>query len=946
MKSEAELWDLLRDSHDMPFGAARIALVEQLVRQADAGNYDGLRFATRMQATTSYVHGGEPGKAFVTFSWCRAAYDKHPDQFDRSDEHTLLWHFKYMVSGMTKFPEIPLERTYDVLEDMERRFRASGHGLQPVYHYRWLVAEHIGDPSAEDWYAKWSAAPRDELSDCLGCDPSSKVDHLTARGRDEEAVELAAPVLAGRLTCVEQPQSILTTLLMPYLRSGRLAEAADAHRRAYRRMRANLADLAQIADHVAFCAQTGNELRGLEIVERHLPWLERAPSPWATMWFSASAALLLRRVGELHPAVRVRPADPVLPLDLADELTADARALAARFDARNGTVEVSRLLEERLAATPLVEQLPLTPPRAADRVEEPEVVEVQALPEDPAELLTHAETLLRLQRRDAAEAAWRAFDVRWPEPEPALAARRVEGTALLSGEADRNASGGLFRQAAAGYHEAGDEPSALVAEARAVLSEAVAAADADKAGDGSDALLTELWAVTADRLVGLVERAEKIGDSHRAAIVRLLLVSALLEGERYEEMSATLDLITTDVTEDPLLLAMASARRAHYLLSLDRNMEAFESAAIAVGYYELHGEPPVIAIPAVAQGEALIRLDRFAEAATAFDRAVRVTRQRDVEAIARMGRARALLGAGDPLAAIDDLVEAVADHVAKGNVAMAAMLRLDLSGAYQATGQLLDAAEAAEAAVEAFDRLSAQGPADQARYRLSLIYRELDEPDQAIALLEQLADNFNSFDQLPARGQALEEAGQVLYQLDRDRTAAEHFGGAAESFRAAGLQLDELRTRRWRALSLRWAEDDDAATAALAEADQLAATLPDDEPAVVWERAMLDYDGARVHIGGGRAHEALARVGGAAASFRGIHAFGEALQAELLHGEILLRLDSPMEAEPLLRAVLGAAPHESQLRENAAWMLSEALERLGREDEAAAIRRENGLTGD
>jgi hypothetical protein len=113
---------------------------------------------------------------------------------------------------------------------------------------------------------------------------------------------------------------------------------------------------------------------------------------------------------------------------------------------------------------------------------------------------------------------------------------------------------------------------------------------------------------------------------------------------------------------------------------------------------------------------------------------------------------------------------------------------------------------------------------------------------------------------------------------------------------------------------------------------------------VIWERAMLDYDGARVHVGAGRVHEALARVSGAANSFRGIHAFGEALQAELLHGEILLRLDSAVEAEALLRSVLGAAPHESQLRENTAWMLSEALERLGRGEEAAEVRRDNGLS--
>ena len=84
-------------------------------------------------------------------------------------------------------------------------------------------------------------------------------------------------MLAGRLTCSEQPQGILTTLLLPYLRTGRLEQARDAHRRAYRLHRPNLADLGDIADHIEFCALTGNEARGLEILERHLGWLDRAP---------------------------------------------------------------------------------------------------------------------------------------------------------------------------------------------------------------------------------------------------------------------------------------------------------------------------------------------------------------------------------------------------------------------------------------------------------------------------------------------------------------------------------------------------------------------------------------------------------------------------------------------------------------------------------------------
>src|SRR5262249_57206063 len=106
-----------------------------------------------------------------------------------------------------------------------------GHSLQAVYRQRWGIAHHVGDATAADeWYARWCAAPRDQNSDCEGCDPGARVTHLVGRGRDEEAVALAEPVLAQRLTCAGQPHSILTDLLLPYPPTGRLSRAPATHR--------------------------------------------------------------------------------------------------------------------------------------------------------------------------------------------------------------------------------------------------------------------------------------------------------------------------------------------------------------------------------------------------------------------------------------------------------------------------------------------------------------------------------------------------------------------------------------------------------------------------------------------------------------------------------------------------------------------------------------------
>jgi tetratricopeptide (TPR) repeat protein len=289
------------------------------------------------------------------------------------------------------------------------------------------------------------------------------------------------------------------------------------------------------------------------------------------------------------------------------------------------------------------------------------------------------------------------------------------------------------------------------------------------------------------------------------------------------------------------------------------------------------------------------------------------------------------------------LIEAVAGFVAAGTDPAAAFARFDLATAYHGAGQPLDAAEAAEEALPALEQLGAQDAADRCRYLLSLVYRDLDQPDEALSLLDQLVTNLDGYDNLPGRSQMHEEAGQVLYRLDRDAAAARRFATAADGYREAGLLRDEVRARRWAALALRWADEPDQAIVTLITAEEQAVGLPADDPSSTWERAMLAFDGARVFIGAGQFDEALGRAIASGDGFRSIGAFGEALQADHLRAELLFRLDRADEAEPVLRAVLGAAPRDSPAQENAAWLLAEVLTALGRDREAAEIRAEYGL---
>ncbi|GII22233.1 hypothetical protein [Planosporangium mesophilum] len=948
--TEDDLWHLLVEARGVPYGAGQIALVEQVVQHADAAGSDRLRFAARMMATNAYTYGGEPAKAFVTFSWCLAEYDRDPASRSREDERLLLWHFKYVINALTKFPEVPLERTYAVVDDMQRRYQAGGHSLHAVYRQRWGLAYHVGDADgAREWYERWNAAPRDENSDCPGCDPGAKALHLIQYGTDEEAVALAAPLLTGQLSCHEQPQSILTDLLLPYLRTGRLAEAADAHRRGYRLMRGNLADLGYIAEHLMFCAWTGNVARGLEIVQRHLGWLDRSPSPWATMRFSAAAARVLDGLAAsgrggltVHrPATAGREAADVPVLRLAGELADQARELAARFDARNGTGWQGQRVAEMLAAEPLVEYLPLSDvdgrrrrmtPVPAPQPDAP-AVDPADYPDDPAGLLDLAERFFREHRTAAAGAVWRHFDQRYPADalSPLVAARRADGRGMLAASADRHAEAErAWWEAADGYAQVGDEVRRQVTMSRlgALLC-------------GSDRY---------DEGLAMVEEANRrlmeLGDVERRVGAELRLAYVLGLGDRPAEGLAAVERAAGQaptIAGDALLAAEVAMRRAQFLLTLGRVPEAAESATTALECFGAAGDPPVAAIAWLLRAHAQAELGEYAAAAETFGTVVGRSTDDEVILAGQHGRGRALLAAGDPRRAVEPLVETVAGFAAAGDEATAAFARYDLAAAYQGCGQALDAAEAAEEALPVLERLGARDAADRCRYLLAAVYRDLDQPDEALAQLDQLVTNLDGYDNLAGRSQMHEEAGHILYHRDRDAAAAVRFGTAADGYRDAGLTLDEVRARRWAALALRWADRLDEAVAALESAETRAEGLPTDEPAATWERAMLAFDGARVLIAAERFDAALDRAAASGTGFRSIGAFGEALQADVLHAELLFRCDRPAEAEPVLRAVLGTAPRDWPVRQNAAWLLAGVLEALDRGAEAAALREEYGL---
>lgn len=930
--TEDELRTTLGEAVDMPIGQTKEALLEDVLRYAEAAELARVAFDTRMLMIDAYAAGNTPAKMFTPFARCLADWDRERSAYQPWVAHRLLWAFKHTVTSMLRYPEVPLDRVYAALDDMERRYHDGGHSMHAVYTHRHMVAMHVGDAGAADeWYEKWIASPRDQLSDCVGCEPTTKVHYLAARGRDAEATALAEPVLAGTLTCREQPHTILTELLLPYARTGAHDRARAAHLRAYRTLRIQPHELATIADHVQFCARTGNEARGLELLERHIGWLDLPRSPSSIMEFAAAGALLLRRVAETghetltvrRPAAGTRQAAEVPVTELAAQLAQQALAVAARFDARNGSTARTDHVRQVMAAQPVADHVPLTMTRTRPVASPAVETDLPA-----AELVDRAEYLLARQESARVEPMLRQLP---GDLAPSLAARVTVLRARLSTDTDEQQAG--LRSAADQFAALGDQRRRHVALGRVGASLC--------RGGRFDEGMALLHAAEEHFLTE--------GDDVDLAWNLLRQVDALVMTDRSAEALPMLDRAQecAERAGEDLAVGVAIADRvdvlwarqhdpAELLALLDAAIRAFQAADGGVGIAAAHQR-----IVALRQqtGEPALAVEAAREAVRVIPAGAPVAARAAVHLL----YGRTLAAVDRDADALGEFTEAALLATESDEPALAAEARFALARTYRSVGQPLDALDVAEEALAGFHRAGEEIAADRCRFLLAETHVALNEPEQALLRYDEIATRTGERGEYLPCADALIAAADLMDRLDRDQLAADAYREGGDRAAQGGDQGRVAYCRYQEAMSLMWSGRIEDAVRVYESAEAVIAALPEDQPALrAWHSAQCAMSGARVLRAAGRLPDAVDKASLAVRLFAEGQAPERLPGARLTLGQLLVEADRAAEAEPVLRSAYQALSTQRPHR-GAAVALAAALDRLDRPDEAAAIRAEGGV---
>ncbi|MFF8844134.1 tetratricopeptide repeat protein [Streptomyces sp. NPDC015127] len=805
-----EIRRALCENESAPNGLLRNARAEELVAAAEStGDRDVLRTAL-FGLIKAYEYSTERGKMMVPFARLLQEWDSDPAAFGSHDTYTFHWMFKWVSSGMLTLPEMPLATMEQWLAEMERRHRIAGYSERAVRQAEFELAVDTGDTDrAARAFAAWTAADRDRMANCHACELNDQGQYWLDEGRDDKALHTWEPVLAGHSTCMEEPHRVLAKSLLPLVRTGRLDEARAHHLRGYRMARGNESLLPTIGQHIEFCALTGNEGRGLELLAEHAAHLASDGNPWARLQLFTGVLVLLRRLRHLgladEPAVAYAGVQRTVG-ELHDLLDAEAAAVAARFDARNGSDVVSGRLTRRLEREPLTDRLPLGvraahPAPAAPASPAPAGTQRSAAgPERTVAELAAEARKLRAHGHPRAAALWDRVETLLSgseeTPDPLLAADLREQRALRAARAgDGSTARGLFEEVVAAYRAAGDPGRAALNDLR-VLYAAVQ----------GEAQPTEVWQLLADA----EEAAHALdpADPTRrrriasAALTRVKLEAALTRDETgpdhhdhhhdndhraHERFDAALAAFVAEFGDgDDVGDVVAEAEQARAEQAW-RGGEGEKADALFASAAQrcVDAERPWEAAEPLARRASLLHvLGRPQEA----EEAARAALAHSAELVEpdELGRIRLTLaevlqhvhGKADETAA--HALEASHWFDAAGDTVAGAYARHVLAQAYAATGRDAEAAEVLESALPDLLRLG---------------------DDQAVQSRQLLARSLRALGDQRAAAEQYLLAADVAKGWDDDRPHAQLATLAAECLAAAGL-LDEAAAAYHRAVAL------------------------------------------------------------------------------------------------------------------------------------------------
>lgn len=334
-----------------------LSLLEEAARIADSHNNVELGMAAReslMYTARSLMRGDV---LIAAFTWVLARYDRNPSEFV---DYGLLHHYRETVGLLANMPGIKREQFDHLAADMIQRHEAAGEPLRQVYISLRNIARDFGDREmAQEFHEKL----KHQLTAADAWELDSEIEHCLFLEDEARALRLAEPVLRNVSRDDLIDAQILSILLIPLARAGRVSEAVRAQKRSARFMRPQQVYYWSYGKHIAFLALIGEFDVAIKLYRKLQVAALRNTDPLTQLHFFLDAIVFLDRLHEAgyQQIIATFPKTVDVPhvrrkyavADLRNWIHCRARNLASQFDARNGNNYYGDELKRRCEWKPI-----------------------------------------------------------------------------------------------------------------------------------------------------------------------------------------------------------------------------------------------------------------------------------------------------------------------------------------------------------------------------------------------------------------------------------------------------------------------------------------------------------------------------------------------------------------------------------------------------------------
>ncbi|PQO43731.1 hypothetical protein [Blastopirellula marina] len=337
-----QLWD---QADELSHGEIQVRLLDEAVNLAEATRDIDLIFDARKRLASAATFGGHPEKLLPAFAWCLAHYQREPERFQQH-QFEMLWYFKYVLNAACQFPQMTTEQFDSLHQQMGELYRQAGYNQRPVHYMRFNFALSSGHmDAAQQAHAAYRSISRDGMADCIACESNTEASYFADLEQHEKSLEIAAPILEGRRRCGSVPHSTYSNVLRTLALLGRYEEADEYQQKGYRLIRDNPSFVGYFGMQIAYLVHRDRLAPALQMLERHLAAALTTHKLSSQHQFYVAAARALgaatakwkTRKLNLPQSFPLYSADGEYELaPLIDWFDAQATALAARFDQRNG----------------------------------------------------------------------------------------------------------------------------------------------------------------------------------------------------------------------------------------------------------------------------------------------------------------------------------------------------------------------------------------------------------------------------------------------------------------------------------------------------------------------------------------------------------------------------------------------------------------------------------